>query len=112
MDALSEVLRLARFGANVTLDATAHEPWCVAVPASESAMRAHLVVEGECDLRTTTDETTLRAGDLVFLPHGDAHLIGSPLDAPPLGIQSLIKPAIAGEFRPVRIGRSGRATRW
>jgi AraC-like DNA-binding protein len=112
MDALSEVLRLARFNANVTLDATAHEPWCVSVPASEAAMRAHIVVEGECELRTNSAEATLRAGDFVFLPRGDAHLIGSALDAPAIAFSSLVKPPVAGELLPVRIGRSGRATRW
>jgi AraC-like DNA-binding protein len=112
MDALSEVLRLARFGANVTLDATAYEPWCVSLPASESSMRAHLGVEGECEVRTSADEATLRAGDLVFLPRGDAHLIGSPLDAPAAAFSSIVKPPVAGELLPVRIGRSGRATRW
>ena len=112
MDALSEVLRLARFNANVTLDATAHEPWCVSVSASESAMRAHLVVDGECELRTNSGEATLRGGDFVFLPRGDAHLIGSALDAPAVSFSSLVKPPVAGELLPVRIGRSGRATRW
>ncbi|HET9653179.1 MAG TPA: AraC family transcriptional regulator [Usitatibacter sp.] len=112
MDALSEVLRLARFGANVTLDATAHEPWCVSVSASEATMRAHLVVEGECDLRSTSAEATLRAGDFVFLPRGDAHLVGSSLDAPAVSFASLVKPPVAGELLPVRIGGTGRATRW
>jgi AraC-like DNA-binding protein len=112
MDALSEVLRLARFNANVTLDATAHEPWCVSVPASESAMRAHIVVEGECELRTNGAEATLRGGDFVFLPRGDAHLMGSTLDTPAIAFSALVKPPVAGELLPARIGRSGRATRW
>lgn len=112
MDALSEVLRLARFGANVTLDATAHEPWCVSVPASESTMRAHLVVDGECDLRTNAQEATLRAGDFVFLPQGDAHLIGSPLAAPAVSLSSLVKPPVAGELIPARLGGTGAPTRW
>src|ERR1700750_3397228 len=101
MDALSEVLRLARFGANVTLDATAHEPWCVSVPASESTMRAHLIVDGECDIRTNDDEATLRAGDMAFLPRGDSHLIGSTLIAPAIPFSSVVKPTIAGELLPV-----------
>jgi len=112
MDALSEVLRLARFAANVTLDATAHEPWCVSVPSSESTMRAHLVVEGECELRTNAEQVTLRAGDFVFLPRGDAHLVGSSLEAQATSFASLVKPAVAGEMMPVRIGRSGARTRW
>ncbi|HEX4764323.1 MAG TPA: AraC family transcriptional regulator [Usitatibacter sp.] len=113
MDALSEVLRHARFSANVTLDATAHEPWCVSVPASDALSRAHLVVEGECMLRTAHgDEATLRAGDFVFLPGGEAHLIGSPLDADAVAFSSLVRTPIAGELLPVRLGRQGAATHW
>jgi mannose-6-phosphate isomerase-like protein (cupin superfamily) len=75
MDALSEVLRLARFGANVTLDATAHEPWCVSVPASDGLARAHLVVEGSCAVQSTHGQVSLGPGDFLFMPRGEAHLV-------------------------------------
>ncbi|HET7400162.1 MAG TPA: cupin domain-containing protein, partial [Usitatibacter sp.] len=112
MDALSEVLRLARLNANVTLDATAREPWCVSVSASDAVMRAHVVVEGECDLRTASVGATLRSGDLAFLPRGEAHLLGSPLEAPAQPLASLVKMPVAGELLPVRLGGSGASTRW
>src|SRR3954470_22238245 len=112
MDALSEVLRLARFNANVTLDATAYEPWCVSVPGSDATMRAHLIVAGEAHVRTNDGDIALRSGEFVFLPRGDAHLIGNPLEAAARSFSSLVKPPIAGELLPVRIGGSGRATRW
>lgn len=114
MDALSEVLRHARFGANVTLDATAHKPWCVSVPASEAMGRAHLVVDGECILRTAQgEEFTLRAGDFVFLPDAEAHLIGSPLEADATAFSSLLRTPIAGEFLPVLLGgRGAPGTHW
>jgi AraC-like DNA-binding protein len=113
VDALSEVLRHARFSANVTLDATAHEPWCVSVPASDGMARAHLVVEGECMLRTAHgDEATLRAGDMVFLPSGEAHLIGSHLDGDATAFATLVRTPIAGELLPVRLGRNGATTHW
>jgi AraC family transcriptional regulator, alkane utilization regulator len=113
VDALSEVLRHARFTANVTLDATGHEPWCVSVPATETMGRAHIVVEGECMVRTAHgDEATLRAGDLVFLPGGEAHLIGSDLQAPAAAIASLVHAPIAGELLPVRLGGRGSPTHW
>lgn len=111
MDALSEVLRLSRFSANVTLDATARAPWCISVPASESLGRAHVVVEGECHLRTATGEVTLRAGNAAFLPEGDAHLIGSPVDAHATPLSSLVRTPVAGELLPVRLGGEGPATR-
>jgi AraC-like DNA-binding protein len=113
VDALSEVLRLARFGASVTLDATAQEPWCVAVPASEGLARAHLVIEGECHLRSAgAVETTLRAGDFVLLPQGEAHLIGSRLDGEAIAFSSLVRTSIAGELLPVRVGGRGSPTHW
>ena len=113
MDALSEVLRLARFGAGVSLDATAHEPWCVSVAATSGVARAHLVVEGECALKVVgADEVILRAGDFVFLPGGDAHLVGSPLEADAISFTKLLPRSIAGEMNPVRLGGTGPGTRW
>jgi len=112
MDALSEVLRLARLNANVTLDATAHEPWCVSVSSSEAVMRAHLVLDGECELKTASQETTLRSGDFAFLPRSDAHLIGSALDAPAVSLSALVKTSLVGDLPPVRVGGDGPATRW
>ena len=113
MDALSEVLRLAQFHATVALDATAHEPWCISVPASQALARAYVVVDGECHLQASgTEEVTLRAGDFVFLPGGEAHLLGSNLatDAKPLA--SLMRASVAGELLPVRIGGQGAGTRF
>jgi AraC-like DNA-binding protein len=112
VDALSEVLRLARFTASVTLDATAQEPWCVSVPASQSIARAHLVAEGECRVRSAHGDVELGPGELLFLPHGDAHLIGSPLEAEAVSFASLVRAPVAGELLPVRLGGRGKSTRW
>jgi AraC family transcriptional regulator, alkane utilization regulator len=113
MDALSEVLRLARFNAGVTLDATARAPWCVTVSASASMARAHVVIEGECTVKSSAGgEVALKSGELAFLPGGDAHLIGDPLDADARPLSALVKAPVAGEMPPVAIGRNGRATRW
>ena len=113
MDALSEILRLAHFHADVTVDATAREPWCVSVPSSPAFSRAYLVVEGECHLQATgMEETTLRTGDLVFLPGGEAHLFGSNLDADAVSLASIVRTPVAGEILPVRLGGNGATTRW
>jgi AraC-like DNA-binding protein len=113
MDALSEVLRLANFQAAVTLDATAHEPWCVSVPASQSIARAYVVVSGECHLRSSAaPEVTLRAGDFAFLPGGEAHLIGSGFEVQATTLSSLLRATVAGEMLPVRVGGNGHPTRF
>jgi AraC-like DNA-binding protein len=113
MDALSEVLRLARFAADVTLDATAGAPWCVSVPASPSLARAYLVLEGDCRLRLGEgEELRLGAGRLAFLPTAPAHLLGSDFDGEALPIASLQRAPLAGELVPVRVGGRGPAARW
>jgi AraC-like DNA-binding protein len=113
MDALSEVLRLARFTAGVTLDATARAPWCVAVAASASMARAHLILDGECVLKAAGgEEVRLKAGELALLARGDAHLIGSSIDDDAKPLAALVKAPIPGELAPVSLGRSGPATRW
>lgn len=97
----------------MTVDATAHEPWCISVPASQSLSRAYLVIDGECHLQAGgMAEATLRAGDFVFLPGGEAHLLGSSLDAPAKPLGSLLRTPVEGEMLPVRIGGQGSATRW
>jgi AraC-like DNA-binding protein len=113
MDALSEILRLAEFGAEVVIDATAQEPWCVSVPASPAQPRAYLVVEGECTLHASgLPEAIMRAGDFVFLPQGQAHLLGSPVTSEARALSALVRPSVDGELLPARLGGSGATTRW
>jgi AraC-like DNA-binding protein len=113
MDALSEVLRLARFSADVALDAHGSGPWCVSVAASGSSARAHLVLEGECRLRVSGgDETALHAGEIAWLVHGDAHLVASDLEAPATPMTALVRAPVAGELVPVRVGSGGARSRW
>ena len=113
MDALSEVLRLSRFSAGVTLDATARAPWCVSVASSPSLGRAHIVLEGECRLKAAGgEEITLKAGELAYIPRGEAHLIGSSLDADAKPLSALVKNPVAGELLPVAVGGNGEPTRW
>ena len=97
MDTLSEVLRLSRFAAQVTLDATAAAPWCVSVAASSSIARAHLVIDGRCELKLSGDEpVTLNAGEIAFIPNGEAHLIGHPLDAEAKPLQAFLRGELRG----------------
>ena len=113
MDALSEVLRFARFTAGVTLDATARAPWCVSVPGSTLVARAHLLIDGECAIKTGSGiEIALKAGEIAFLPRGDAHMIGSSLDADAKPLSALVKAPIPGELVPIHVGGDGPATRW
>ena len=113
MDALSEVLRLARLNGSVLADATAGGAWCVSVPAATSRSFAHVVLEGECALKAGDAEPMpLRTGDVVFLARGDSHLLASDLTVQATPFATLLRPPVAGELAPVTLGGSGRRTRW
>jgi AraC-like DNA-binding protein len=112
VDALSEVLRLAKFTAGVTLDATARAPWCVSISSNPALARAHLILDGEAIVKTGGDAVRVKAGEIAFLPRGDAHLIGSALDVEAVSFSALLKTPVAGELMPVSLGGSGAATRW
>jgi AraC-like DNA-binding protein len=96
MDVLSDVLRIIRLKGALFLNAEFHEPWCVAAPSGADLARilspahehmaiCHLIVEGRCWAQLPGAEPLLvEAGDVLALPHGDAHLVGSGMQhAPP-----------------------------
>jgi AraC-like DNA-binding protein len=91
MDALSDVLRVVELTGAVYLDGAFSAPWGVRVPAdspvcsaflpsSERVISFHLVTEGECVATLPHDSgSTLRlsAGEVIVVPQGETHLIGS-----------------------------------
>lgn len=96
MDVLSDALRLIRLKGALFLHAEFGEPWCVAAPrgpilgrgvwpAHEQVAICHLVVEGRCWVTLGgSAPLALEAGDVVMLPQGHAHLLGSGVrHAPP-----------------------------
>jgi hypothetical protein len=42
----------------------------------------------------------LKSGEMAFVAHGDAHLVGSSLDAEAIALSTLVKAPIAGEMTP------------
>jgi len=126
MDALSDVLRVARLTGGVFLHAEFFEPWCMAArvgpehctpalgrPASHLILY-HYVVEGELRVRVGGEsgaDLVLRAGDVVLLPRNDVHLVGSDLTLPPVAGIDIIQPPRDGGLFTIHHGGSGRRTR-
>ena len=107
----------------VFLDAEFTEPWCVGEPAgvkvcSEHMPHAqhvviyHLVTEGRCELALSGQPpVSARAGDLIIIPGGETHTLGSDLARPPVPGQRLIMQRGPEELPQVRHGGGGAATR-
>src|SRR5262245_3066756 len=97
MDALSDVLRVVQLTGAVYLDGALSAPWCVNVPAdsvlcsaylppSERVISFHLITEGRCLAMLPHDPAgavRLDAGDVIVVPQGETHLLGSSADLTP-----------------------------
>lgn len=125
MDALSDVLRVARLTGGVFLHAEFFAPWCMAArvgpehctpalgPASHLILY-HYVVEGELRIRVDEqdgDGLELGAGDVVLLPRNDLHLVGSDLTLPPVSGADIIQPPKDGGLFTIHHGGGGERTR-
>jgi AraC-like DNA-binding protein len=121
MDVLSDVLRAIRLEGALFFTGEFHEPWSVDVPSGAELARklregtrqlavVHLVLEGRCWVKLADGSTlALAAGDIVVLPHGHSHLLGSGRGHAPVSIDDAID--IEGpELQVVRYGGDGAET--
>jgi AraC-like DNA-binding protein len=128
MDALSDVLRVVQLTGAVYLDATFSAPWCSIVPAdsalcsaylppSERVISFHLVTEGSCCVMLPRDRggaLQVDAGDLIVVPQGETHVIGSSTDLSPESLAPLLANQVEtmpGEVMTLAYGGGGAATR-
>lgn len=89
MDALSEALAAVRTTGAIFFRVECTSPWGFAVPnvneagpllspGTERLVNYHFVTEGRALVRMDDgDEFQVKAGDIVVLPHGDAHTVSS-----------------------------------
>jgi AraC-like DNA-binding protein len=122
MDVLSDALRVIRLKGALYLNAEFREPWCVAAPGGndlasvlapgcERVAICHLIVEGRCWTQLPGgDAVPLAAGEVVVLPHGDAHLIGSGRDHAPMATGDAVEVKVP-TLASMRYGGDGAATR-
>lgn len=125
MDALSEVLTVLRLQAGIFLEAEFTAPWCIdsapgkedvrhILPGAEHVAIYHLLVEGRCratlpDRSATVD---LGAGDLLLLPGGEQHLMGSDLQLAPVRAELLVEPSVNRGPARINYGGGGEQTRF
>jgi AraC-like DNA-binding protein len=121
MDVLSDALRVIRLKGALFLNAEFGEPWCVAAPSAvelapllapghQHLAICHLVVAGRCWAQLPGGEAVmLEAGDVVALPHGDAHLVGSGLHGAPVAAGDAVRLKLP-ELARARYGGSGAGT--
>jgi len=124
MDALSEVLRVIQLTGAVFLDARFTAPWCIRseqndalcaayLPRSDRVVSFHFILQGECWAMLPEDPAgaiALNAGDILVVPRGEAHIIGSARDlqaVPSVALLADQVEAAAGEVMTLSYGGGG-----
>ena len=124
MDALSEVLSAVRLTGAVFFNGEFTAPWgfeaarvetlATLLPAgTERLLIYHLVIEGRAELQTPSTSASLTAGDLVVLPHGDAHTFSDGAPRTYLnGTDTLLRTFGRSDLNLIRYGGGGAPTRF
>jgi len=125
LDALSDVLRVARLTGGVFLRAHFTAPWCVAsqmeaaicapyVGPASHLVQYHYIVEGTLKVRLASEperEFTLGPDEAVIFPHNHQHHLGSDLTLHPIPSTDLVLPPGADGLYAVRHGGDGPTVR-
>ena len=88
MDALSELLRAVKLSGALFYKSDCSAPWCLKAPESSAflpyiraqatkVIEFHHITEGSAYVKVGEETTPLAAGDIVMMPHGDAHEMGA-----------------------------------
>ena len=124
MDVLSDVLRVVRLSGAVFFVAEFSSPWAIESPPSKSLASLimpsaecftifHVLAEGACWVKVK-GEPPLRmvSGDVVVVPQGDEHVMGSDLALKPTPMKVLIPEIPRPGMPPVVSGGGGEVARF
>src|SRR6187397_620829 len=116
MDALAEILKVIKLDSAIYLNAEFSAPWCIVSPGSSALapmfMREdahviiyHLLCEGQAYVEIDDGERIeLSPGDLVALPHGHGHRMGSGRSVPAVDVSSTLPGILARGLELLNIG--------
>lgn len=109
VDLLSHVLSLVRLRGDLVVSADLTSPWALSLDAGQAYF--HIVAEGEMWVETgNADSVHAVAGDLLLLPQGDRHVIGSKGEKP-VSMRELLDKQPQDKRLSLHIGGNGRVTR-
>lgn len=124
MDVLSDVLRVVRLSGAVFFVAEFTSPWAIESPpaktfASHIMPRAecftifHVLAEGNCWVKVKGDEALqMTAGDVLVVPQGDEHVMGSDPSLQPTPMRVVIPKLPWPGMPPIVHGGGGETARF
>ena len=124
MDVLSEVLKVVRLEGAFFFNAEFSAPWCLSsarstalkpylAPAGGHLILYHFLTEGRAYARLPDGRREeLSAGDIVVLPHGDAHMLGNGSAAKPVHPLITFAKHLSQGLKVARFGGGGAVTKF
>ena len=125
MDVLSEVLRAVKLDGALFYNAEFSAPWaarsidaqtvtsCLS-PNSQHVIIFHLLTEGRGYAHVEGDDRPipLTAGDLLIVPHGDAHILGNGPPVTPVDRAQVLEQVLSQGLKVSRMGGGGEITKF
>ena len=84
--------------------------WGILMPSMPNTSMFHIVTEGECIIDQGTKTLTLKAGDFVFIPKGEGHIIRSKKNKTLVDFFSLPIKKISDNYEVLEVGKEGGRT--
>jgi len=124
MDVLSEILRVVRLEGALFFNGEFSAPWCInsapsaeyapyLSPAARHLIIFHFLTEGRAYVKLPQGERAeLMAGDIVVLPHGDAHFLGNGSSAKAVNSLAMFARNLTQGLKLARFGGGGEVTRF
>lgn len=125
MDVLSEVLKAVKLGGALFYNAEFSAPWCAhsvdartvtsyLSPNSGHVIIFHLLTEGRGYAHIEGDDRPLplNAGDILIVPHGDAHILGNGLPVRPMDRAQVLEQVLSQGLKVSRMGGGGEITKF
>lgn len=121
MDALSELLRAVKLSGALFYKSSCSAPWHLDAPPSRMflpyirarashVIEFHHITEGSAFVRVGEETTPLTAGDIVMMPHGDAHVMGAGEGGKPIDGDAALPALWTGKLKLASFGGGGEVT--
>ena len=123
MDALSEALNAVHMTGAIFYHAECTAPWGfrvphlenvahVLAPGTERLVSYHLVTEGEATVGFDESQVHVTAGDILIIPHGDAHTVSNGSPSRFIDSGASLGKFLAGDLTTMQMGGGGATTRF
>ncbi len=104
---LGQALRKVRLTGVFYCPSTLTEPWGLSLPPMTDCVWFHIVTSGSCTFESADGtRSTIRAGDLVLVPHGEGHRAWGRAEAPTPSVLDLPHDELTETFGLLRHGGS------